>query len=516
MPGKPGERLPSPAAMRRRERAGAAYDSRVMPVRALSRPRVALFRTRGPVLMLLLVAGFLSPRAEETQQQQPSQPQSPPSVGASTVSATPLPEHRAAVAIRNPLPVPPIEAAGTGLTPLVAVRLTVDERGRVAGIDLNGFQPSTAYDAFYEREVRKALSGWRFAPAIENGAPVSAVLEWKIRFEPKESKVSVPDELSLQQDSWRTFSGIADDESSGAWARYVVSLTIPERRKVLGDLRQRAEKHFSHDKITEVHRGPYVVLTDFSEETAKAIVQNLGVADGVLHGLFDGAIPPQPEDDLLYTYVYAKRKSFDGFRVERAMEPFVDGFYVPPGVIAIHLELSSGRDVLSLLLHEFVHAYLDRIVVKPGVDIPLWIGEGLAEYMAHSDIKNGRIVPGGHKQHLVFYRNPMMSWVGTSASRFDAEEVKGAIASGKAIPVADLVTAQRNIFYGDKARLYYSEAWMLVHFLIKGRPTWAAEQFPRFLLLIAEGYPPAASFKEAYGKDPAAMGEEFRTYVRKF
>ena len=75
-------------------------------------------------------------------------------------------------AIRTPQLMVPDEAAGSGLSPEVAVRLAIDERGRVSAVDVRSITPASDFDAFFRKEVVETLSEWRFAPATKDGMPV--------------------------------------------------------------------------------------------------------------------------------------------------------------------------------------------------------------------------------------------------------------------------------------------------------------------------------------------------------
>jgi len=72
------------------------------------------------------------------------------------------------------------------------------------------------------------------------------------------------------------------------------------------------------------------------------------------------------------------------------------------------------------------------------------------------------------------------------------------------------------LFYGEKRRCYYTEAWMLVHFLRHGRTSWASKEFPDLVLYLAEGYPVADAFRGVYGGDPESFAREFEAYATRF
>ena len=78
-----------------------------------------------------------------------------------------------------------------------------------------------------------------------------------------------------------------------------------------------------------------------------------------------------------------------------------------------------------------------------------------------------------------------------------------------------MLDASPEIFYGERSRLFYASAWLLVHYLRDGSPEGAANRFPQLLLYLAEGYPQLAAFRAVYGAVDSADAE-FRSYVKQF
>jgi hypothetical protein len=99
-------------------------------------------------------------------------PASPPvAVAAAPAAAEPL------RAIEKPQPVYPAEAARDGITRgRVVAQLQVGEQGRVEHVEILEAQPPRVFD----REVRRALAQWRYAPP---GAPRQVAVELVFRLE---------------------------------------------------------------------------------------------------------------------------------------------------------------------------------------------------------------------------------------------------------------------------------------------------------------------------------------------
>ncbi len=121
-------------------------------------------------------------------------------------------------------------------------------------------------------------------------------------------------------------------------------------------------------------------------------------------------------------------------------------FYDPrnaEAVIAWDSDRSKSATV-RLLRHEVTHLYMDRVF---GRTEPLWLCEGLAEWMENATWEDGALKPGAE-----------------SASRL--ETVKTALSSGALLPLRKLLAAKRDEFYdADRVNLYYAQAWSVVRFL---------------------------------------------------
>ncbi len=85
---------------------------------------------------------------------------------------------RQARPVRRPPPRYPRAAARRGLEGEVVVRVAVDARGDVTGVDIVRSTPSGIFDAAATAAARR----YRFAPAQKNGVPVATTLEQRILF----------------------------------------------------------------------------------------------------------------------------------------------------------------------------------------------------------------------------------------------------------------------------------------------------------------------------------------------
>jgi len=465
------------------------------------------FVVSGPVLVvslfLVTVTTFSThlPGAEET-------PTSP---------AGAMPD-RVPIPLRQPAPQTPIEAAGTGVTPAVAVKVEVDEGGRVADVQVTRVDPSTDYDEYFAEAARETLSTWRYAPAIENGQPIGRTLEWTIQFVSLEDQPKVelttPDFAARLGGGGGGGGGIGTDRLADEWAR-ILALSEQRRLEMLQELVDVAVSDLDRSRLQRVSSPRFVVFTDYEAKgTAEKIAGNMEATFRVMEEVFGDAIVPRSERYKLVVLAYG---SSNGYRsMTRAVKTFdwSAGVYHPAGMIAFHLD-RTNPGALGTMIHEGVHAYVDRYINRRGVVMPRWLGEGLAEYFGNSEIRKGQLIPG-----RTSYGNFEMTAWGVfripSSARLTMEDMRQAVKERKAPRVAEILSAGPGTFYGPDRRMYYGMSWLMIHFLRHGRPGWDKNEFCDFFLYVGEGYPPLDAFETVYGASAAEFEEEFRTYVRKF
>jgi hypothetical protein len=443
---------------------------------------------------------------------------------AATALARPLGASAAAAADRPPAEVPPValhqeaptipqEAAGSSAAPAVTVRVTVDARGRPSTVETLRVEPAGPFDAAFAKATREALSRWRFAPALKHGAPAESVLEWTVQF------AALPAGASPLDGAEAPALPRAVEEDAAVARRRVAVLPPTGRRDLRDETAWTADNHLEGGRRITALTEHFEVVTDSAAPgVAERIGKQLESAFGVVSRLFDGAIPEEAASDRILAYVFAKHASFGAFATEnpRSLGSGAGGFYDPAGLLAFHLEIRGGSDaLLRVLLHEATHAFLHAHVARPGVTLPLWLDEGLAEYVAASGSQKGGVTPGARTRKRTADRRAAAKRRG-EPPRAGADEVEKAVRAGGAISLDQLLAARDEDMEGEKARLFPVQSWMWVHFLRHGKPGWASGSFPRLVLYIAEGFVPADVFRAVYGSSPADLDGDFREYVKRF
>ena len=399
----------------------------------------------------------------------------------------------------------PEETAGSGLAPEAAVKISIDERGSVTKVEVVSITPSSEYDELFRRELVEKLSQWRYAPAVENGKPVASTLDWRLRFPARAP--ALPSVVDVT----------APLVGSDAEQRRSVVLALPQeqRRKLLAAQTATALRFLDPKRKQDASSPRFAVHADADDRKVAAVVANNleAIFDALAQELLPG-ISLQPEPYKVQVVVYRDRTSYEQLMTELPVYEWSSGFYCPAGLIAFHLQQPSNDAVMSLLLHEATHAFLDRHVVRPGVALPRWLGEGFADYVGNSRIQDGHLQPGKTLRRTFEMQSGGLRNVQTTAGgRLD--EAKQALRQGQGLGVRAMLDASPQIFYGEKSSLYYASSWLLVHYLRDGAAGWAQARFPQLLLYLAEGYPQMAAFRSVYGA-PEAADADFRKYVKSF
>jgi len=419
------------------------------------------------------------------------------------------------LALHQEPPAFPAEAGGTGAAPAVTVRVRIDARGKPVSVETLRVDPTGPYDAAFERATRDAILSWRFAPALRGGRPAETTLEWTVQFAPMP-----PDaDQALPSRAEGPALPRAVEEAAAAARRHAADLPAAERRTLRETATRQAEGHLAEGRRARSLSEHFEVITDAtSQGTARRIGTQLENAFRAVSRLLGDAIPEEVAPDRIVAYVFAKHASFGAFATEnpRSLGSGGGGFYDPAGLLAFHLELRGGEEALSrVVLHEATRAFLYGHVARPGVTLPLWLEDGLAEYVAASKGNPDAAAPKAQPRGKTAGRKPPARGRG-EPPRAEAADVQRAIRAGDAIPLDRLLSARREELDAESARLFPVQSWMWVHFLRHGRPDWTSGAFPRLVLYLAEGFALVDVFPAVYGASPRDLEKDFREYVKRF
>jgi Flp pilus assembly protein TadD len=180
------------------------------------------------------------------------------------------------------------------------------------------------------------------------------------------------------------------------------------------------------------------------------------------------------------------------FRSDKEYKPYrisesADAFYLDGYDRDYIVMRNITQESYPVAVHEFTHL----LVKHSGIEIPIWLNEGLAD--VYSSMKPlgkkvlvGSLIPGR------FYLLQQNKWLPLEAlTSIDA----------------------KSPYYNEKDRagIFYSESWALVHMLLlspKYRP-----QFNKFLAAMASGLPANTAFGQTYAETPAQVQKDLEQYM---
>jgi len=148
---------------------------------------------------------------------------------------------------------------------------------------------------------------------------------------------------------------------------------------------------------------------------------------------------------------------------------------------------STAESAFQILYHEYTHFLLQLNYGQ----LPIWVGEGLAEFFGHMRIGAKEVVFGQPIVPDVLLLQ-MTKW----------------------IPMNELFAARHDSPYyneANKASIFYAQSWALTHYLmLGGTRSMSVTQYIR--LLVNEHMDQVEAAHRAFG-DPAALTKELQTYV---
>lgn len=187
------------------------------------------------------------------------------------------------------------------------------------------------------------------------------------------------------------------------------------------------------------------------------------------------------------------------FRTPRSFEPFqpryqgkpvaVAGYFVAGPMNYIAILADRDYDYSDVVYHEYVHLASSRALGR----MPLWIGEGLADFYSTFEPTDGgrKARVGQLKDHYVM--------------RLQREF----------LPLETLATIDHSSPHyneRDKKSVFYAESWFLFHFLQISQQRKYAPRLPNFFAAILDGVPFDRACVEHLGVTPRALESELRQY----
>ena len=276
-------------------------------------------------------------------------------------------------------------------------------------------------------------------------------------------------------------------------------------------------EHFLLPDAQHTASTPHFVVTTDSPhaKTAQNVAQNLEATFALIERFLAPAKKPIEMKEAVAVYAFRSGASFDGFREQVGASPSMAGLFLESGVMAFSLDAAAVEPLVATMIHEATHAYLAELCRPGRIQLPLWLEEGFATYVGNSELRRDELILGSRTGSATYHANGWSYGVRSNA-KIGGKLVRSAQKKKSAIAIGALMRADPDAFYGERASLYYSQAWILVHFLIHGQPGWDTQRFPALIQRVIEGQPAADAVRIVYGLQGKELSDAYFDYVSSF
>lgn len=248
----------------------------------------------------------------------------------------------------------------------------------------------------------------------------------------------------------------------------------------------------ARDAWVEVRSPNFSVLSNAGEKEARRAADQFEQFRGVIQ-----ATLPQIRVDLGKPLVIFAVKNEDSLKIllpeywEQKGHVHPAGFYSPGEerhMVAVRTNL-EGEIPYEVVYHEYTHAIMDLNFRG----LPVWLGEGLAEFYGHSvihekEIEVGKIAP----YHLQILQQ------------------------NRLIPIDVLLTADhKSPYYNEdnRASVFYAESWAIVHYLMMDPDARKRQLFSKFLSAWDASGDQVQAAQSAFG-DLKSFSRGMESYAR--
>jgi tetratricopeptide (TPR) repeat protein len=228
----------------------------------------------------------------------------------------------------------------------------------------------------------------------------------------------------------------------------------------------------------EARSGHFRVLTDSNEKQARHLLDEFERMRWMFHTLFPNANvdPVEP----IVVLAARNRKSF------QALEPAA---YLEPGQMklsGLFMRVYDKNYVLlrldAVFAHPFASVYHEYTHLQFSQDaawMPLWLNEGLAEFIQNTEIRNKDVWLGEPSPENILY-----------------------LRQSRLIPLPVLFKVDRDSPYYHEERkgsVFYSESWALTHYLEVTDSEKATHRIDDYVKLVSHHEDPIIAAEKAFG-----------------
>jgi tetratricopeptide (TPR) repeat protein len=246
---------------------------------------------------------------------------------------------------------------------------------------------------------------------------------------------------------------------------------------------------------TEVRSPHFRVLTDGSERDARHVARAFEQMRAVFESQFPGfkLETPAPLTVLAardeQTMKWLLPQMFKAGVGSQVGGRFQQGWERSFAVVRLDLMNADRRnpDTYALEYHEYIHSLLHANFRW----LPIWLDEGLAEFYAYTRFEGDRMFigapPKSGRLNILDYRSPT--------------------------PLRVFITTRSSMTKEESdTRLFYAQAWAVVHFLTFGPGMNGGEKLKGFFNSLIHGTDQLKAFEQAFG-NADEVDKAYRKYI---
>ena len=246
------------------------------------------------------------------------------------------------------------------------------------------------------------------------------------------------------------------------------------------------------DSWVEVRSPHFTVISNAGEKEARRTADQFEQFREVFHASF-----PALRLDLGRPLIIFAVKNEDSLKALLPAYWEVKGHAHPSGIYASGEERDfvalrtniEGDNPYEVVYHEYSHAILNLNFRE----LPVWLGEGLAEYFGNSRIRDNEVNIGIPSRHLV-----------------------ETLQQSRLIPIDELLRADPNSpYYNEQNRVsvFYAESWAIVHYLLLDPKAREQQLLINFLKAWEASGDQVKAAQETFG-DLRKFSQTMEGYVR--
>jgi tetratricopeptide (TPR) repeat protein len=233
------------------------------------------------------------------------------------------------------------------------------------------------------------------------------------------------------------------------------------------------------------------IIGDQSPETLRDIATQLEQFRAVVGGLIPNADRPLPLP--IVVFVFGNRRTMESYvPLKNGRPAAIDGLFIRwPDANHIVLSLEGFDESAAVIYHEYTHLLISNAVRT----VPVWLGEGLADYYGSYQLAANR--------GSALVGRPLSWQIGLLRSRY--------------MPIRELLAVDSATTLHDESlrrTIFYAESWALTHYLLTEFPGGAAA-INKFSAAFAEGADAQDAFVQAFGSTPDEFDKRLTNYIRR-